>query len=160
MLLEEQDRSRWDPSLITEGVALLQRAFATRNIGTYTLQAAIAAVHAEAPTSADTDWGRIVELYDVLVTAAPSPVVELNRAAAVAMRDGAEAGLALVEAILERGDLSTYRLAHAARADLCRRLGRAEEARVAYRRALELTTQDPERRFLERRLAELGPVPS
>ena len=139
VLLEDQDRLSWDPSLITEGVALLQRAFATRNIGAYTLQAAIAAVHAEAPTSADTDWGRIVDLYDVLATAAPSPVVELNRAAAVAMRDGAENGLALVDAILERGDLSTYHLAHAARADLCRRLGRLDEARSAYRRAIELT---------------------
>jgi RNA polymerase sigma-70 factor (ECF subfamily) len=156
VLLDDQDRTLWDRSLIAEGVELLQRALATRRIGVYTLQAAIAAVHAEAPQAADTDWDRIVGLYDVLLSAAPSPVVELNRAAAVAMRDGPEAGLALVDTILGRGELAGYHLAHAARADLCRRLGRADEARAAYQQALELATQDPERQFLERRLQELA----
>ena len=134
----------------------MQRALASRRFGPYTLQAAIAAVHAEAPTAADTDWGQIVGLYEVLLRIEPSPVVELNRAAAVAMRDGPAAGLALVDAILARGDLAQYYLAHSARADLCRRLGRTDEARASYRRALELTRQEPERRFLERRLRELG----
>jgi RNA polymerase sigma-70 factor (ECF subfamily) len=128
---------------------------ATRRIGAYTLQAAIAAVHAEAESAAATDWSRIVGLYDVLLEAAPSPVVELNRAVAVAMRDGPQAGLTLVNAIMDRGELSRYHLAHATCADLCRRLGRIEEARAAYRQALEPATQDPERRFLTQRLEAL-----
>ena len=160
VLLEDQDRTLWDQALLAEGIDFLQQAMATRRIGAYTLQAAIAAVHAEASRAADTDWGRIVSLYDVLASAAPSPIVELNRAVAVAMRDGPQAGLELVDGILERGHLDRYHLAHAARADLCRRLGRLEEARTAYRRALELTAQDPERRFLERRLAELVQAPA
>jgi RNA polymerase sigma-70 factor (ECF subfamily) len=127
-----------------------------RRIGPYTLQAAIAAVHAQAPTAAATDWAQIVGLYDVLARAEPSPVVELNRAAAVAMRDGPLAGLTLIDTILARGELGDYHLAHSARADLCRRLGRTTEARAAYQRALELTLQEPERRFLIRRLNELG----
>jgi len=155
ILLDEQDRSLWNRELITEGTALVERALSSRRIGPYTLQAAIAAVHAEAPSAAATDWAQIVGLYDVLVRAEPSPVVELNRAVAVAMRDGPEAGLVLIDAILARGDLSDYRLAHAARADLCRRLGKTAEARAAYQRALDLTRQEPERRFLERRLAGL-----
>jgi RNA polymerase sigma-70 factor (ECF subfamily) len=159
VLLADQDRSRWDRARIAEGSALVQRALASRRFGPYTLQAAIAAVHAEAPAAEDTDWGQIVGLYEVLLRIEPSPVVELNRAAAVAMRDGPAAGLALVDAILARGDLGQYYLAHSARADLCRRLGRTDEARSAYRRALELTRQEPERRFLERRLRELGGEP-
>jgi len=155
ILLEDQDRSLWNRELIAEGTALVERALSSRRIGPYTLQAAISAVHAEAPRAAATDWPQIVGLYDVLVRAEPSPVVELNRAVAVAMRDGPEAGLALIDAILARGELSDYRLAHAARADLCRRLGKTAEARTSYRRALELTRQEPERRVLERRLAEL-----
>jgi len=155
VLLDEQDRALWNRAQIAEGTALVERALSSRRIGPYTLQAAIAAVHAEAPTAAATDWGQIVGLYDVLVQAAPSPVIELNRAAAVAMRDGPAAGLALVDAILARGDLKDYHLAHSARADLCRRLGRTAEARAAYRKALDLTRQEPERRFLERRLGEL-----
>jgi RNA polymerase sigma-70 factor (ECF subfamily) len=134
----------------------VERALSSRRIGPYTLQAAIAAVHAKAPSAAATDWAEIVTLYDVLVRADPSPVVELNRAAAVAMRDGPAAGLALIDAILARGDLEDYQLAHSARADLYRRLGRTAEARAAYRRALSLTRQEPERRLLERRLRELG----
>ncbi len=133
----------------------MERAFASRRFGPYTLQAAIAAVHADAASAAATDWGEIVGLYDLLLGADPSPVVELNRAVAVAMRDGPAAGLALVDAILARGDLQDYRLAHAARADFCRRLGNTAEARASYERALALTRQEPERRFLERRLAEL-----
>ncbi len=156
VLLADQDRSRWDRDRIAEGVALLERALSSRRVGPYTLQAAIAAVHAQAPSAEATDWAEIAALYDVLLRLEPSPVVELNRAAAVAMRDGAEAGLALVDAILARGELGDYHLAHAARADLCRRLGRREEARASYRRALELTRQGAERRFLERRLAELA----
>jgi RNA polymerase sigma-70 factor (ECF subfamily) len=159
VLLADQDRSRWDRARIAEGSALVQRALASRRFGPYTLQAAIAAVHAEAPAAEDTDWGQIVGLYEVLLRIEPSPVVELNRAAAVAMRDGPAAGLALVDAILARGDLGQYYLAHSARADLCRRLGRTDEARAAYRRALALTRQEPERRFLERRLRELGGEP-
>jgi len=153
--LEEQDRSLWNRGQIAEASALVRQAFSSRQIGSYTIQASIAAIHAEAPTAADTAWGQIVGLYDLLLQADPSPVVELNHAVAVAMRDGAEAGLALVDAILARGDLSEYYLAHAARADLCRRLGRTAEARASYERALKLTRQEPERRFLERRLAEL-----
>ncbi|MES1244411.1 MAG: RNA polymerase sigma factor [Acidobacteriota bacterium] len=154
--LEDQDRSLWNRAQIAEGAALVQQALASSQIGPYTIQAAIAAVHAEAPTAADTDWGRIVGLYDVLAQADPSPVIDLNRAVAVAMRSGPEAGLALVDEILARGDLADYHLAHAARADLCRRLGRTAEARASYERALGLTRQEPERRFLEGRLAELA----
>ncbi|MEJ2088466.1 MAG: RNA polymerase sigma factor, partial [Gammaproteobacteria bacterium] len=159
VLLEDQDRSRWDEALIGEGRALYQRALATRDIGAYTLQAGIADAHAEASTSEGTDWSRIVGLYDLLLEASPSPVVELNRAAAIAMRDGPGEGLALIDEILERGRLDGYSLAFAARADLCRRLGRLEDARQAYRQALELTDQDAERRFLARRLSDLGVMP-
>jgi RNA polymerase sigma-70 factor (ECF subfamily) len=155
ILLDEQDRSLWDRARISEGVALVERAIASRRFGFYTLQAAIAAVHAQAPSAKATDWNEIVGLYGALMRAEPSPVVELNRAVAVAMRDGAEAGLALVDGILARGELADYRLVHAARADLCRRLGRTSEARSAYERALALTRQEAERRFLGRRLAEL-----
>ena len=156
VLLEDQDRSLWNREYIKEGLALVQRALSSRRFGSYTLQAAIAAVHAEASSAAATDWTQIVGLYDVLMRAEPSPVVELNRAVAVAMRDGPAAGLSLIDAILARGDLGNYHLAHAARADLCRRLGRTAEARASYERALSLTEQEPERRFLERRLAELN----
>ena len=155
ILLDDQDRSRWDRALIAEGGALVERALASRRIGPYTLQAAIAAVHAEAPVAAATDWAHIVGLYEVLMRAEPSPVVELNRAAAVAMRDGPAAGLALIDTILGRGDLADYPLAHSARAELCRRLGKTGDARASYERALGLTRQEPQRRFLERRLAEL-----
>jgi RNA polymerase sigma-70 factor, ECF subfamily len=155
ILLDEQDRSRWNRELIAEGTTLVERALSSGRPGPYSIQAAIGAVHAEAPGAAATDWAQIVALYDVLAQMEPSPVVELNRAVAVAMRDGPEAGLGLVDAILVRGDLSDYRLAHAARADLCRRLGKNAEARESYRRALALTRQEPERRFLERRLAGL-----
>src|SRR3954447_6489810 len=155
ILLGDQDRSRWTRELIVEGTALVERALTLRRLGPYTLQAAIAAVHAEAVSEASTDWAQIVALYDILLRADPAPVVELNRAAAVAMRDGPLAGLRIIDAILARGDLTDYLHAHSARADLCRRLGRAEEARAAYQRALGLTRQETERRFLERRLAEL-----
>ncbi len=155
VLLADQDRSLWNRDQIEEGSALVVRALASRRFGPYTLQAAIAAVHAEAAAADATDWREIVGLYDVLVRAEPSPVVELNRAVAVAMRDGPAAGLELIDAILARGDLQDYRLAHAARADLCRRLGDAAQARASYERALALTRQEPERRFLERRLREL-----
>ncbi len=155
ILLDDQDRSLWNRDQIAEGSALVERALSSRRFGPYTLQAAIAAVHAKAPSAAATDWAQIVGLYDVLARADPSPVVELNRAAAVAMRDGPRAGLALIDAILARGDLGDYHLAHSARADLCRRLGRTAEARTSYRRALALTRQEPQRRFLERRLEEL-----
>ena len=155
ILLDDQDRSLWNREQILEGTALVERALASRRIGPYTLQAAIAAVHAEAPAAAATDWAQIVGLYDVLVRAEPSPVVELNRAAAVAMRDGPAAGLALIDAILARGDLADYPLAHSARAELCRRLGKTGDARASYERALGLTRQEPQRRFLERRLTEL-----
>ncbi|HEU4343439.1 MAG TPA: RNA polymerase sigma factor [Candidatus Binatia bacterium] len=156
VLLENQDRSIWNRDYIGEGLALVERALSSRRFGPYTLQAAIAAVHAQAPSAAATDWAQIIGWYDLLERADPSPVVELNRAVAVAMRDGPAAGLSLIDDILARGDLENYHLAHAARADLCRRLGRSEEARVSYQRALVLTRQEPERRFLERRLAELG----
>jgi RNA polymerase sigma-70 factor (ECF subfamily) len=156
VLLPDQDRSLWNQELIQEGSALVERALSSGRFGPYTVQAAIAAVHAEARTAAATDWAQIVRLYDMLVQAAPSPVVELNRAVAVAMRDGPEAGLALIDAVLARGELGSYHLAHSARADLCRRLGRTAEARTAYERALALTQQEPERRFLERRLSELA----
>jgi RNA polymerase sigma-70 factor, ECF subfamily len=155
VLLQDQDRALWNRDQITEGIALVERALASRRFGPYTLQASIAAVHAEAPDAAATDWTEIVGLYDVLVEAEPSPVVELNRAVAVAMRDGPSAGLTLVDAILARGDLQDYHLAHSARAELCRRLGRTAEARASYQRALGLTRQEPERRFLEWRLSGL-----
>jgi RNA polymerase sigma-70 factor (ECF subfamily) len=156
VLLDEQDRSLWNEEMIAEGKALVQRAFDSRQIGPYTLQAAIAAVHAEARTAAETDWWEIVGLYDVLMRADPSPVIQLNRAAAIAMRDGPAAGLALVDGILARGELADYQLAHSARAELCRRLGRRAEAVQSYERALELTRQDSQRRFIQRRVAELA----
>jgi RNA polymerase sigma-70 factor (ECF subfamily) len=156
VLLEDQDRSLWNRRQIAEGQALVERALSSGRFGPYTIQAAIAAVHAGAATAADTDWGQIVELYDVLARATPSPVVELNRAVAVAMRDGPSAGLELIDGILARGDLADYHLAHAARADLLRRLGRAAEARASYQQALGLARQEPERRFLERRLEGLS----
>jgi len=156
ILLEDQNRSLWNREQIAEGKALVERALSSRRFGPYTLQAAIAAVHAEASNPAATDWTRIAGLYDALVRAEASPVVELNHAVAVAMRDGPDAGLGLIDAILARGDLADYHLAHAARADLCRRLGRTAEARASYERALALARQEPERRFLERRLAGLG----
>ncbi|MFJ5285909.1 RNA polymerase sigma factor [Pseudomonas sp. NPDC088429] len=156
VLLDDQDRALWDAGLIAEGCALVERALTTRRFGPYCLQAAIAAVHAEAPTAAQTDWEQIVGLYDVLLRAVPSPVIELNRAVAVAKRDGALAGLQLIEGILARGELQDYHLAHSARAEFCRQLGRVEEARSAYLRALELTRQEPERRFIEARLNQLS----
>jgi len=155
VLLSDQDRSLWNREQIAEGSALVERAIASRRFGPYTLQAAIAAVHAEAASPDATDWNEIVGLYDLLLEMDPSPVIELNRAVAVAMRDGPPAGLALVDAILARGDLLDYHLAHAARADLCRRLGRSADARASYQRAIALAKQEPERRFLERRVAEL-----
>ena len=160
VLLAEQDRTRWNREQIAEGAALAERALRSKRAGPYGIQAAIAAVHAEAATAAATDWSQIVGLYDVLLRIEPSAVVELNRAAAVAMRDGPAAGLALVDAMLDRGELRDYQFAHSARADLCRRLGRSEEARSAYERALALARQEPERRFLARRLAELAPSAS
>ena len=156
ILLDDQDRSLWNRELIADGCALVERALVSRRFGPYSLQAAIAAVLVEAPSAGATDWAQIVGLYDVLLRFEASPVVELNRAVAVAMRDGPQDGLELIDAILARGELGDYRLAHAARADLCRRLGRREDARAAYRRALQLARQLPERRFLERRLTELG----
>jgi RNA polymerase sigma-70 factor (ECF subfamily) len=156
ILLDAQDRSLWNRDQIAEGVSLVERALSSRRFGPYTIQAAIAAVHAQAPSPAATDWAQIVGLYDLLMQVDPSPVVELNRAAAVAMRDGPLAGLVLIDTILARGDLGNYHLAHAARADLCRRLGRTVEARASYEQALSLTQQEPERRFLKRRLAELS----
>ena len=153
--LDDQDRSRWDRALIAEGTRLVERALVSRRFGPYTIQAAISAVHAEATHPGATDWNEIVGLYDILLRADPTPVVELNRAVAVAMRDGAAAGVTLIDEILSRGDLLDYRLAHAARADLCRRLGRVADARASYERAIALTKQDPERRFLERQLAAL-----
>jgi RNA polymerase sigma-70 factor, ECF subfamily len=155
-LLEDQDRSLWNREQITEGVALVQQALSIGQVGPYTIQAAIAAAHAQAPTAAATDWGQIVSLYTLLLQAEPSPVIELNRAVAVAMQDGPLAGLELIDGILARGDLETYHLAHAARADLCCRLGRTAEARTSYERALNLTQQEPERRFLEKRLSGLA----
>ncbi len=155
ILLENQDRTLWNREQIAEGLALVQRAFASRRLGAFTLQAAIASVHAEAESAAQTDWWRIVGFYDVLAELEPSPVVALNRAVAVAMRDGPHAGLALIDAILADGDLAEYHLAHAARADLCRRMGSTAEARASYQRALALARQEPERQFLQRRLAEL-----
>jgi RNA polymerase sigma-70 factor (ECF subfamily) len=155
ILLEDQDRSLWNREHVTEGIALVRGALLSGRLGQYTLQATMAAVHAVAPNFAATDWAQIVTLYDMLAQTAPSPVVELNRAVAVAMRDGPAAGLALIDAILARGDLADYPLAHSARAELCRRLGRTAEARASYERALGLTRQEPQRRFLERRLGDL-----
>jgi len=155
ILLENQDRSLWNRGQIAEGVALVQRLLAGQQLGPYAIQAAIAAVHAQAASPGATDWGQIARLYDLLTQIEPSPVVELNRAVAVAMRDGPAAGLPLIDAILSRGDLADYHLAHAARADLCRRLGRNQDARGSYERALALARQEPERRFLAGRLAEL-----
>jgi RNA polymerase sigma-70 factor (ECF subfamily) len=156
VLLEDQDRSLWDRSQMAEGKELVERALASRRLGPYTVQAAIAPVHAAAPDPASTDWVEIVGLHDLLMRVEPSSVVELNRAIAVAMRDGPDAGLVLIDAILARGDLADYHLAHAARADLCRRLGRVSEARVSYERALALTRLELEQRFLDRRLRELS----
>ncbi len=156
VLLEEQDRSQWDRALVAEGQALVERALSRPRFGVYAIQAAISAVHAEAPSAAATDWAQIVGLYDALARRDPSPVIELNRAVAVAMRDGPAAGLAIVEAILARGDLADYRQAHAARAELCRRAGRTAEARVSFERALALTRQEPERRWIEQRLRSLS----
>ena len=155
ILLADQDRSLWNRGHIAEGVELVERALGSRRFGPYTLQAAIAAVHAEAPAANETDWREIVGLYDALLRMEPSPVIELNRAVAVAMRDGPAAGLELVDRILARGDLADYHLAHASRADFCRRLGRNSDARAAYQRAIALARQAPERRFLESRLARL-----
>jgi RNA polymerase sigma-70 factor, ECF subfamily len=155
VLLEDQDRSRWDREQIAEGIALVREALDTDSVGAYTLQAAIAAVHASAPDLAATDWAQIVDLYDLLLQVSPSPVVEINRAGAVAMRDGPAAGLALVDAILAHGDLANYPLAHSTRAELCRRLGKKGEARTSYQKALALASQEPERRFLERQLTKL-----
>ena len=155
ILLEHQDRSRWNREQIAEGVALVEKALSSRRVGPYSLQAAIAAVHAEAPNATSTDWRQIVGLYDVLLRVDPSPVIELNRAAAIAMRDGPAAGLALIDALLGRGDLTTYLHAHSARADLLRRLGRVSESIAAYEHAATLTSLEPERRFLARRIAEL-----
>jgi RNA polymerase sigma-70 factor, ECF subfamily len=160
ILLDDQDRSLWDRNQIAEGTRLVERALSSGSAGPYAIQAAIAAVHAGAPTAAATDWAEIVGLYDVLARADPSPVIELNRAVAVAMRDGPAAGLALIDAILDRGDLGDYRPAHAARAELCRRLRKTAEARASYERAIALARQEPERRFLERRLAELSSADS
>jgi RNA polymerase sigma-70 factor (ECF subfamily) len=157
VLLDEQDRSLWNRALIAEGAQLLQRSLQTQEFAGYTLQAAIASVHAAASTAAATNWAEIVGWYDALLRLEPTPVVELNRAVAVAMRDGPAAGLFLIDNLLERGELADYHLAHAARADLCRRLGKRTDALAAYERALELTRLEPERRFLERRLTELRP---
>jgi RNA polymerase sigma-70 factor (ECF subfamily) len=156
ILLEDQDRSMWDRKAIEEGKLLIERALASRRVGPYAIQAAIAAVHADAPTAADTDWPQIVALYTVLARMEPSPIVELNRAVAIAMRDGPAAGLALIDQIMTRPELKNYHLAHSARAELCRRLGRGADAKAAYLRALDLVQQEPERRFLHRRLSELG----
>jgi RNA polymerase sigma-70 factor (ECF subfamily) len=156
ILLEDQDRSQWNRELITEGSSLVERALLSRQFGPYTLQAAIAAVHANAPTAAKTDWDEIVALYGLLSRVDPSPVIELNRAVAIAMRDGPQAGLDLINSILARGELTDYHLAHSARGELSRRLGKVADAKTALQRALELARQEPERRFLEKRLAELG----
>jgi RNA polymerase sigma-70 factor (ECF subfamily) len=155
ILLQDQDRSLWNRDLIDEGLALVRRALASGQVSEYSLQAAIAAVHAEAPSPSATDWAQIAGLYGVLAQVVPSPIVELNRAVAIAMRDGPAAGLSLIDAILHSGELADYHLAHSARADMYRRLGRSSEARASYRRALELARQEPERRFLQQRLAEL-----
>jgi RNA polymerase sigma-70 factor, ECF subfamily len=156
VLLDDQDRALWNRGQIREGTSLVRQALSSRRFGPYTLQAAIAAIHAEAAHSSATDWAEIVGLYDLLLRVDPSPVVELNRAVAVAMRDGPEAGLRLIDTILERGDLDGYPLAHSARAELCRRLGRTDDARASFERALSLTNQESQRRFLQKRLAELN----
>jgi len=156
ILLENQDRSLWNREQIAEGVALVERALSSRRFGAYTLQAAIAAVHAEGASAAATDWRQLVALSHQLVRIQPSPVVELNRAVAIAMRDGPEAGLRLMDAVLARGELGNYYLAHSARADMCRRLGRTDEARAAYEKALALTQQEPERQFLQERIRQLN----
>ena len=156
ILLEDQDRSLWNQAQIAEGKRFVEQALRSQQVGVYTIQAAIAAVHAEATSAVDTNWAQIVALYDVLVQVEPTPVIELNRAVAVAMRDGALAGLQQIDDILAQGNLSDYHLAHAARADLCRRLGRTDEARISYQQALAIARQEPERRFLEKRLQELG----
>ncbi|HSU68024.1 MAG TPA: RNA polymerase sigma factor [Tepidisphaeraceae bacterium] len=155
ILLEDQDRSLWDREQMDEGLLLVARALRTRSFGSYTLQAAIAGVHAQARVPAETDWMQIAGLYTLLLQVEPSPIVELNRAVAIAMRDGPAAGLQLIDAILSRGDLVDYHLAHSARAELCRRLGRTEDARVGFETALSLARQEPERRFLERRIRDL-----
>jgi len=157
ILLDDQDRSLWNQEQIAEGSRLVRTALESRRFGPYTLQAAIAAVHAEAPTAAATDWAEIVGLYDALLRLDNSPVIELNRSVALAMRDGPAAGLAAIDEIMARGELRDYRLVHAARAEFCRRLGRTAEALTAYKKALALCHQEPERRFLERRIAEIGP---
>lgn len=156
ILLEDQDRTLWNREQMEEGKSLVARALSSPPVGPYTLQAAISAVHADAPTATATDWSQIVQLYDLLSQVIPSPVVELNRAVAVAMRDGPQIGLELVDAILARGELTEYHLAHAARADLCRRLGKTADARDSYARALHLAQMEPEKRYLKRRLAQLG----
>jgi RNA polymerase sigma-70 factor (ECF subfamily) len=156
ILLDEQDRTRWNRALIDEGAALVRAAFSSQEIGPYAVQSAIAAVHAEAPSADATDWNEIVGLYDLLLRITPSPIIELNRSVAVAMRDGPEAGLVDLDRLLAGGELDKYQLAHAARADFCRRLGRRAEARASYERAIKLTAQGPARRFLEKRLAEVG----
>jgi RNA polymerase sigma-70 factor, ECF subfamily len=156
ILLDDQDRTLWDRDQIAEGIRLVEQALSSRRFGPYTIQAAIAGVHAEASSAAATDWAEIVALYDVLARADSSPVIELNRAVAVAMRDGPAAGIVLIDAILGRGDLLDYRPAHAARGELCLRLGRRADARASYQRALGLARQEPERRFIERRLAGLA----
>ena len=155
VLMEQQDRSLWNQTQITEGIEFVERALSSKRIGPYTLQAAIAAVHAEAPSAEHTDWAQIVALYDVLLRVEPSPIIQLNRAVAVAMRDGPATGLELVDALLARGELAQYHLAHATRADFCRRLGRNADARVSYQRALAFAKQEPEQRFLRQRLMEL-----
>jgi RNA polymerase sigma-70 factor, ECF subfamily len=155
ILLEEQDRSLWNGEQMAEGLRLVREALSSGRAGQYSIQAAIAAVHAEATSAALTDWNEIVGLYDVLLRMTPSPVIELNRAVAVAMRDGYETGLSIIDSIFRRGDLRDYRFAHAARAELCRRLGRVDEARASYHQALALTKQEPERRLIERRLSQL-----
>lgn len=156
VLLEDQDRSRWDRAMISEGIRLVERSLGTRRFGPYSIQAAIAAVHAEATTTEATDWPQIVALYDRLLLVHPSPVVELNRAVAIAMRDGVEAGLELIDRLLERGGLEGYHWAHSAKGELCRRAGRVEEAREAFRKAIALEPADPERRFLEQKLSQLA----
>jgi RNA polymerase sigma-70 factor (ECF subfamily) len=160
ILLENQDRSLWNRGQIAEGVSLVERALSSRRIGPYAIQAAIAAIHTQAPTAEATDWNRIVSFYDLLAQAESSPIIELNRAVAVAMRDGPAAGLVLVDAIFARGELDNYHLAHSARADFCRRLGRIGDARASYERALRLTKQEPERRYLQQRLSELSHLTS
>lgn len=155
ILLEDQDRALWNQELISEGIALVEQALSSRRFGPYTIQAAIAAVHSEAKTATETDWKQIVGLYDFLLRVEPSSVIELNRAVAVAMRDGYQTGLNIIDAILQRGELSDYQFAHSARAELCRRLGKMDEAKSSFARALSLTKQEPERRFLEKRLQSL-----